>query len=1129
MRRDRGPLAALRARSAALGGAVLLARRRARADRLTVAVAGVVVLLAIVVVASAPIAVAALTDAGLQRRLADDPVAAGVEVTLRADPATLAQHREQVEDVLRASLGGYAAAPWSTAEGAARDLPITADAGVDDPADTEAGDPAGDREESPSDAPAAAARLVSASWLAGAATLIDGVWATDPQADTLPVVVHDDAATALDLEVGDRLDLDAEGERPVTFEVVGRYVADEPAAAVWWDDPALRDGTTRTSDGSSVTALVATDESLAVAEASSVTVRTRATSTAAVVDLDRRRDVTRSLERLGDTLGEELGAPVTAVESELPRLLARAAGDVTVTRSAVLLTTVQLVALAGIALALAASLLITRRSVESALVRSRGGSPGQHVAVTVVEGVALVVPAVVVAPWLAAATVAASVRLGPLAALDLSITPRVTLAAYAAAVVAGVVSLLVLTVPAVRSTRSFVAAQTGRGRSSGVILVARLGLDVVLLVLAAVAVWQLRHHGGALVRSGPDAAELDPLLVAGPTIALVAGVLVLLRMTALASRAAETVASRSRSIVPALVAWQLARRPGQVTRGVVLLGVAVAVVTLSGAYAATWRTSQAERAVAAVGADVALQPDRRPSAAIPDHRLGGALASLPEVRGRTPVVEARSPLPRGRGLVQLVAVDTRADVVSFRADQGPTEVELTDLHDPRPVPAVPLPDGAVVTAQLTAVATSDGRATPDATVALAILVRDADGLIHHLASDAVASDGGGHSVRIDLAGGDGPGNVSMPLELLAVEFDASGPPTAAAASFAEAFDPTLVERAVDLHLADLRLDGRRIDLDGTEWRAGTVGGATLTTEVGPVRPTDGGVELGVSIHGDEARTARVRVAVDGDVPAAAPLPVVATPGLLAATELRVGDVMELRTPGSAAEARIVDTIAHLPGHPTADAGVLVDLPTLSAHRYLDVEARTSPDVWWSSTTDGEGPSTAALLRASPFGGQEVTAAAELEERALVDPVGIGLLGVLAYAMAVAAVAAAVGYAAAEAAAVRDRVGDVAALRGVGLPDRALRRWSAAAAGAVIGAATLGGVVVGVVVAHLIVPAIAITSDGSAPVPTPLVIVPWSAVATTVVAAVALGGAAAAVLGRAQARVPVASILRAGGD
>ena len=61
------------------------------------------------------------------------------------------------------------------------------------------------------------------------------------------------------------------------------------------------------------------------------------------------------------------------------------------------------------------------------------------------------------------------------------------------------------------------------GRQARTTLAQRLGLDLALVAVAGVALWQLRLYGAPLTRNAQGPLGLDPLLVAAPAIGLVGG------------------------------------------------------------------------------------------------------------------------------------------------------------------------------------------------------------------------------------------------------------------------------------------------------------------------------------------------------------------------------------------------------------------------------------------------------------------------------------------------------------------------------------------------------------------------------------------------------------------------------
>ena len=119
----------------------------------------------------------------------------------------------------------------------------------------------------------------------------------------------------------------------------------------------------------------------------------------AVEDVRWMRSDTAALEgRLADALGDRAAF---GVSTELDTILSDVGRSLLVSRSGVVVLTIQYAVLAGYALLLVAGLLVEQRRIETALLRSRGAGVGHVVLMSFAEGLILVVPAAIAAPWLA--------------------------------------------------------------------------------------------------------------------------------------------------------------------------------------------------------------------------------------------------------------------------------------------------------------------------------------------------------------------------------------------------------------------------------------------------------------------------------------------------------------------------------------------------------------------------------------------------------------------------------------------------------------------------------------------------------------------------------------------------------
>jgi hypothetical protein len=102
-------------------------------------------------------------------------------------------------------------------------------------------------------------------------------------------------------------------------------------------------------------------------------------------------ELAASVRGLKDRLGAQLGDGVR-VSTGLPEILTDADRSLLVSRAGVLLVTIQLVVLAAYAVLLSASLLIERRRIDTAMLRSRGAGRWRIVGLTAIEAVVVTVP-----------------------------------------------------------------------------------------------------------------------------------------------------------------------------------------------------------------------------------------------------------------------------------------------------------------------------------------------------------------------------------------------------------------------------------------------------------------------------------------------------------------------------------------------------------------------------------------------------------------------------------------------------------------------------------------------------------------------------------------------------------------
>ncbi|GAA1891760.1 hypothetical protein GCM10009837_12310 [Streptomyces durmitorensis] len=376
------------------------------------------------------------------------------------------------------------------------------------------------------------------------------------------------------------------------------------------------------------------------------------------------------------------GSP--SASTALPDVLDRAERALLVSRSTLLIVALQLIMLAGYALLLVARLLSRERGGETGLLLARGGSRGRVVWLATVEALLLALPAALLAPLLAGPLTRLLAGQGALARTGVRLEGTAGVDVWLIGVVAALGCALAVVAPAL-------SADTGslrRTRAAALPAPLRAGADVGLLVIAAVAYWQLdgRTSGsGALSDDGTGTLGIDPLLVAAPALALLAGTVVTLRLLPPAARLAERQAARGRGLPGALAGWQLSRRPLQGAGPVLLLVLAVAMGMLAIGQSASWDRSQEDQADFRAGTQIRVVGSR-----VPEQRQPEVYASLPGVREAAPVARSTMDLS-GNHQATVLALDAARAVpgLLIREDRGERAAMADALKSPKP--------GAVVT------------------------------------------------------------------------------------------------------------------------------------------------------------------------------------------------------------------------------------------------------------------------------------------------------------------------------------------------------------------------------------------------------------------------------------------------
>jgi len=913
------------------------------------------------------------------------------------------------------------------------------------------------------------------------ATLLDGRWA-EPGRSPLEATVSEAAARVLGVRVGDRLELRSRltASRTVAVTITGTWRADA-SDPYWLADPLILEGS---QPGGRFTTrgplVVAQDELTVGALAEALDVQWRA-----IPDLEGFRPETldevaaRATGIAGRINAHMPGSNKVSVATHLPDILASVDRSVLVTQAGILLLLVQFGVLAGYAVVLVAALLLERRRAETALLRARGAGLGHLVAMTVGEALLVVVPAALAAPWLAMLLVAA-VRLNPaLEGVGLE-TPIPGPATFVVAAGGGLVAVLALSLPLLVSNISIAGVRAAVGRQVGRTLPQRLGLDLALVLVAVIALLQLRLYGAPLTRNARGALGVDPLLVAAPAIGLLGGAVLAIRIIPRLAELAERLLARGRGLVGALGGRQLARRPLRYTRAALLLILAAALGTFASAHAATWTHSQADQATYTAASDIRVTPGQ--AGEIPAWTLGPAIRAISGVRVATPVVRASVNLGVAMRDAPTLGIDPArlASVIRLRDDAARPAIEqgLAALSAARPAtPGVAIPDDARrVSVELSPTivdgsvfGAGDGSDTMVAGARLDIDLIDGDGRLVRLSSAQVAIAGPTRLV-VPLAVGPGDAGATRPLSLIAVNVELEVEPSAPVDRSPEPADMGTIEISRQA--------------EGPSWTPLAVPTTAWSLIYGRVFETM--VEGRISF-----------VASRPTVPA------LAGSTFIARTGAAIGERLSGTVSGVPVVLELIGQVDEFPPLDPAIPFLIVDGRALDLARDLPGTTPAATSEWWLAVDPAASSDVASALRDAPFSAQTVVSRAAVFADLVGDPLGLGVIGILGIGSMTALLFAAIGFLVSSTVSIAERLGEFALLKAIGLSPRQLLVWLAMESVSLLVVGLVAGTGLGLVLAWLALPFATLTSSGAPPIPAPIVVVPAQAILPTALLAILL--------------------------
>ena len=758
------------------------------------------------------------------------------------------------------------------------------------------------------------------------------------------------------------------------------------------------------------------------------------------------------------------------------------------------------------------SMLVDAQRPEIALLRSRGATSFQILAVFVVEAALLSAGAFVIGPLLAlfaVTTIGVIPGFGELNGGD-PLPVRLTADVYRLAGLGAGLTLLALMVPAVRASRlGMLRERRARARPGRLAVIQRYYLDVGFLGIVIFLFWQLTKQGSFVATRLFGETAVNQLILAVPAIFLLAAALVLLRVfPLLLDLLGRLLASRYASGLapPAIVlgVWQMSRNPAHYMQLGLLIILGAALGVFASTFASSLERSAKDQAMYESGADLRIT-----SFSIP---AGGQSYSIENVLEDVDGVDTVATVRRQRSFpsgglnfstFNLLAVEVEdfASVAFERDDfvSGTIEESVSKLvvEDP---PAIRLPDG---TGWLSARVRVP---TPRPDVRLLARISDSNGRYYYTflgrlnpqsaapaftcTDDELESSGGwcriGGSIRPSNSR---PLNAEPPLYLHYIGIVAF-----------EGLTPgQMFIDDITAHVGTISQETVIEDFDTVEgWHELRPGRNSLGDTISAAVDSNGQPISGVArfrwTQGgrDEAR--------GFSAVSYGPLPVLGTQSLLDAYGASLGDTLHMSTQSTRFEAQVVEVIDYIPTmYPNDDPFMIVSAEAL--HRRVNVSTafiERNPNEYWISLSDPVGEETiAAALEPTRARYRDVIDRSEELHRAAIDPlVSAGWKALLSLAFLTVLVVAALGFLVHSRISFDARRGEFATLRSIGLSIRQVTSLVLIEQLLVIGVAVGFGIFLGLRVGAVVMPYLANTSESGLVTPPMILEVEWAGFGVT---------------------------------
>jgi hypothetical protein len=927
--------------------------------------------------------------------------------------------------------------------------------------------------------------------------LVAGAWPRSARpGDPYAVAVPAGDASKLGLRLGQSLTLtDADNGDQVRVQISGLYRIEKPGARYWGLDLISTSGVSVQGGFTTFGPLLTAAETFAPGRLPVGQRSWLATPVSAEIAPSSMPVLAGRVQQAVIRLGQSEGLGGIVASSGMPQLLTRTAASYAVARALLVIGGLELLLVAGAALALTAHLLASDRETESALLAARGLTRRQIALLAVVEAVTAAIVAAaagVVLGGLLARLLAAGSSLRGVRPTASALSVAGLGAGWWPAIVVVALAAVVLGWPSASSATA-AAHRASSGRPAVAATVSRVSVDVAILVLAALTAWQLRDYS-AVAHGASGVLGVDPVLAVAPALILAGVALIPLRLMPAVARLADRLATRGSRLTSALAAWQLSRRPVRQAGPALLAILAVGASTLALAEEQSWRESIRAQAAAIVGADASVAA---PPAGTPPAGTSLTLAALTarNVREAMPVTAFNGGLPG-----QVIALDaaSAARVVKLRPDQAPLPAaRLWRLISPTTRPAGLLVPGRAIRLGLQA---SLGRAPAGwglGVLTASLSVQAADGVVYALPAGTLPADGSSHLLTAIVPAID---RVSYPLRLVGVMLAYQLPPVPADSATANA--PT---RQLGLTISGFAASGRAAG-PLPQFASGEAISSWSRTAVSATLESNdkaSGVEPAIGrwiASGSGSVTAVVSpgdgqlvplpglppVPIDADVALAArpgegAIPGIMTTSFASANSVGIGSEVVAAVGNYHVPVHVVAEVSSFPTVGTGSA-LIIDQYAVQAQLAAVSAPPLAVTSWWLTTSTGGPPAT---VRAGPW----LTSLSQVTARMLDNPIGAAPQQIaLAIAVAVA-ILATLGFAVSVASSLTERRASNALLAALGVSRRTRARQLCLEQVMLATPAAAVGLLAGAAIARLLVPAVTLTAAATRPTPPALVYLP----------------------------------------